>query len=90
MITCFAGILANQLMTNVDSLLSFYSPLPQELRSLTNGTTPAVISVSNQTPETTSTITGGEKIFLSLRVLTDANQVEHHQIAYKKTTGSKG
>ena len=88
--TCFAGILANQLITNVDSLLSFYSPLPQELRSLTNGTTPAVISISNQTPETASTITSGEMLFLSLRVLTDANQVEHHQIAYDKTTGSTG
>ncbi len=41
MITCFAGILANQLMTNVDSLLSFYSTLPQELRSLTNSTIPS-------------------------------------------------
>ncbi len=89
-ITTFAGILANQLITNVDSLLSFHYPLSQELRSLINGTTPAVISVSNQTPETTSSITSGKKVFLSLRALTDANQEEHHQIAYEKTTGSKG
>jgi hypothetical protein len=27
---------------------------------------------------------------LSLSVLTDANQQEHHQIAYEKTKGSKG
>ena len=79
-ITTFAGILANKLITNVDSHLSFYNPLSQELRSLIDGTTPAVISVSNQTPETTSSITSGKKVFLSLRVLTDANQEEHHQI----------
>jgi hypothetical protein len=89
-ITTFAGILANQLITNVDSLLSCYNPLSQELRSLIDGTTPAVISVSNQTPEAASSITSAKKVFLSLRVLTDANQEEHHQIAYEKTTGSKG
>jgi hypothetical protein len=79
-----------KMTTNVDSLLSFNNPLSQELRSLIDGTTPAVIFVSNQTPETTSSITSAKKVFLSLRVLTDANQEEHHQIAYEKTTGSKG
>ena len=37
----------------------------------------------------TSTLTGGDKVVLSLRVLTDSNQQEHQQIAYEKTTGSK-
>jgi hypothetical protein len=87
--TCFAGILAHQLINNVDSLLSFYSPLPQELRSLTDGAAPAVIFIVNESPESTSTLTG-DRVILSLRVLTDANQEQHHQIAYEKTTGSKG
>jgi hypothetical protein len=47
-------------------------------------------SVSILTPESTSTLTGGDKVVLSLRVLTDANQQEHHQISYEKITGSKG
>ena len=87
--TCFAGILAHQLINNVDSLLSFYSPLPQELRSLRDGAAPAVISIVNESPESTSTLTG-DRVILSLRVLTDANQEQHHQIAYEKTTRSKG
>ncbi len=50
----------------------------------------APISVSILTPESTSTLTGGDTVIFSLRVLTDADQQEHHQIAYEKTTGSKG
>ena len=78
----FAGVMAHQLICNVDLLLSLYSPTSQELRSL--------LSISITTPETTSTLTEGDKVVLSLRVLTDANQQEHHQIAYEKTSGSKG
>jgi len=78
----FAGVMAHQLICNVDLLLSLYSPTSQELRSL--------LSISITTPETTSTLTEGDKVVLSLRVLTDANQQEHHHIAYEKTTGSKG
>ena len=86
----FAGFLAHQLISNVDSLLSLYSPTPQELRSLLADSLGAPNSVSILTPESTSTLTGGDNVVLSLRVLTDANQQEHHQIAYEKTTGSKG
>jgi hypothetical protein len=85
----FAGYLAHQLIVNADDLVSLYSPPSQELRSILNDVaTPNAISV--ETPETESTLTGGENIFLSLRLLIDANQEEHHQIAYDKTMGSKG
>jgi len=84
----FAGVLAHQLICNVDSLLSLQSPTSQELRSLLSSSSIAPNSISITTPETTSTLTEGEKVILSLRVLTDANQQEHHQIAYEKTTGS--
>jgi hypothetical protein len=86
----FAGYLAYQLISNVDSLLSLYSPSPQELRSLLADGNDALVSVSILTPESTSTLTGGDKVIFSLRVLTDANQQEHHQIVYEKITGSKG
>ena len=82
----FAGYLAHQLIVNADDLVSLYSPPSQELRSIINDVaTPNAISV--ETPETESTLTGGENIFLSLRLLIDAKQEEHHQIAYDKTTG---
>jgi hypothetical protein len=86
----FAGILVHQLICNVDSLLSHYSPLSQELRSLLADNSSAPISVSILTPESTSTLKEGDKVVLLLRVLKDANQKEHHQIAYEKTTESKG
>jgi len=70
----FVGVLAYQLICNVDSLLSLYSPTSQELRSLLSSSSIAPNSVSITTPETTSTLTEGEKVVLSLRVLTDANQ----------------
>jgi Transposase IS4 len=88
--TSFAGVLANQLINNVDRLLSFFSPMSQELRSLTE--TPANITVSNESQEsisTTSTITE-EQIALSIRVLTDSNGQEHHQIAYEIGIGRNG
>jgi hypothetical protein len=46
-------------------------------------------SISILTPESSSTLTGGDKVVLSLSVLTYSNQQEHYQIAYEKTTGSK-
>jgi hypothetical protein len=88
-LTCFAGILTYQLIKNFDSLLSFNSPLQQELRSLTDGAALAVISIANESPESTSILTG-DRAILYLQVLTDANQEQHHQIAYEKTSGSKG
>jgi len=69
----FAGVLAHQLICNVDSLLSLHSPTSQELRSLLSSSI-APNSISITTPETSSTLTEGEKVVLSLRVLTDANQ----------------
>jgi hypothetical protein len=87
--TCFARVLSHQLIKIVDSLISFYSPLPQELRSLTDGVDPAVISIANESPKSTSTLTG-DTVILSWWVLMDANQEQHHQISYEKTTGSKG
>jgi len=86
----FAGILAHQLICNVDSLLSLYSPMSQELRSLLADSYPAPNTVSILTPESTSTITEGDKVIISVRVLKDANQEDHHQVAFDKTTGSKG
>ncbi len=86
----YKGFLAHQLFCNVDSLLSLYSPTPQELRYLLADGNSAPISVSILTPESTSTLIGGDKVILSPRVLIDANQQEHHQIACEKTTGSKG
>ncbi len=85
----FAGYLSHQLIRYVDSLLSLYSPTPQEQRSLLADGSKAPIYVSISTPESTPTLTGGDN-FLSLRVLTNANQQEHHQIAYEKASGSKG
>jgi hypothetical protein len=89
-ITSFAGFLAYQLICNVSSLLSFYNPVPQELISLGCTGTPAEVTVSYQSPESASSLTSGDKIFLSIRALEDANQVVHHQIAYEKTVGGKG
>jgi len=86
----FAGILAHQLICNVDSLLSLYSPMSQELRSLLADSSTAPNTVSILTPESTSTITEGDKVIISVRVLKDANQEDHHQVAFDKTTGSKG
>jgi hypothetical protein len=63
----FSGFLAHQLIRNVDSLLSLYSPTPQELRSLLADGNSAPISVSILTPKSTSTLTVGDKGFLSLR-----------------------
>jgi hypothetical protein len=77
------------LLINADNLVSLYSLPSQELRSILNDVS-APNSISVETPETTSTLTGGETIFLSLRVLIDVNQEEYHQIAYDKTMGSKG
>jgi hypothetical protein len=86
----FAGILAHQLICNVNSLLSLYSPMSQELRSLLADSSTAPNTVSILTPESTSTITEGDRVIISLRVLKDANQEDHHQVAFDKTTGSKG
>jgi hypothetical protein len=86
----FAGVLANQLINTVDRLLSFFSPLLQELRSLTEAS--ANITVSNESQESissTSTLTT-EQLALSLRVLTDSNGLEHHQIADEVGVGSTG
>ncbi len=58
----FAGYLVYQLICNVDSLLSLYSPSPQELRSLLADGNNAPVSVSILTPESTSTLTGGNKV----------------------------
>ncbi len=85
----FAGYLAHQLIVIADDLVSLYSPPSQDLRSILNDVA-APNSISVEAPEATSTLTGGENIFLSLRLLIDANHEEHHQIAYDKTTGSKG
>ncbi len=82
----FMGILVHQL----NSLITIYRPLSQELRSLLADNSSAPISVSILTPESTSTLKEGDKVVLLLRVLKDANQKEHHQIAYEKTKGSKG
>jgi hypothetical protein len=49
--TSFAGVLANQLIKNVDHLLSIYSPTSQELQSLTTETAPAYITLSNESRE---------------------------------------
>jgi hypothetical protein len=86
----FAGYLSHQLINNADYLVSLYSPISQELRALRCDTTTAPNTVSILTPESTSTITEGDKIIISLRVLKDANQDDHHQVAFDKTTGSKG
>jgi len=86
----FAGFLSYQLLTNVELLLSFYNPTANEVRSLTNSSINQANTVTVQTPETLSTLTPQDQIFLSLRVLYDANQGEHHQIAYEITTGGKG
>jgi hypothetical protein len=70
-------------------ILLFYSPLPQELRFLTDGTAPEVIIIASESSESASTVTCYRAIF-SLQVLTDANQEQHHGIANAKTTGNKG
>jgi hypothetical protein len=88
--TQFASVLANQLINNVDRLLSFYSPLSQEVSSLIDA--PSNITVSNASQESTSstsTLTA-DKLPISLRKMEDANGTEHHQIAYEITTGSTG
>jgi hypothetical protein len=79
--TSFAGVLANQLMNNVDCLLSFYSPQSQELQSLSETPVNITVSitVSNATQESissTSTLTA-EQLALSLRVLEDSNGLKH-------------
>jgi hypothetical protein len=86
----FAGILAHQLICNVNSLLSLYSPMSQELRSLLADSSTAPNTVSILTPESTSTISEGDRVIVSPRLLKDANQEDHHQVAFDKTTGSKG
>ncbi len=63
MIINFAGYLVYQLICNVDFLLSLYSPTPQELRSLLSDGNGAPNSISILPPESTSTITGGIKLF---------------------------
>jgi hypothetical protein len=87
----FASYLSHQLICNVDSLLSLYSPTPQELSLfwLMVIVLLFLFPFSILTPESTSTLTGGDKVILSLRVLTDANQQEHHQISHERTTGRK-
>ena len=70
----FASYIAHQLIVNADDLVSLYTPPSQELRSILNDVA-APNSISVETPETTSTITGGENFFLSIRLLNDANQV---------------
>jgi hypothetical protein len=86
----FSGYLAHQLIANVDYLVSLYSPTSQELRSILSDSVNAPNSISVETPESTSTLTFGDNLFLSLRVLKDANQDKHHQIAFDITTSSKG
>jgi hypothetical protein len=81
--TSFAGYLAYQLICNVSSLTSFYNPVPQELRSLGITAHPEEVTLSHGTQESASLLTSGEKVFLSLPALKDANQVLHHQIAYE-------
>ncbi len=71
----FAGYLSHQLINNADYLVSLYSNISQELRALRCDTTTAPNTVSILTPESTSTITEGDKIIISLRVLKDANGV---------------
>jgi hypothetical protein len=81
MMTQFASILANQLINNVDRLLSFYSPLSQEVSSLINA--PSNIAVSNASQESTSstsTLTA-DQLPISLREMEDVNGTEHHQTA---------
>jgi hypothetical protein len=56
-------MLALQLIKNADSLLLFYRPLPQELRSQTDGAVPAVISISSELTESTSTLTGDRVLY---------------------------
>jgi hypothetical protein len=72
------------------SLTSFYNPVPQELRSLGITAHPEEDTLSHGTQESACLLTSGEKVFLSLQALKDANQVLHHQIAYVKTVGGKG
>jgi hypothetical protein len=50
--TQFARVLANQLINNVDCILSFYSPLLQEVTSLLDA--PSNIAVSNESQESIS------------------------------------
>jgi hypothetical protein len=90
--TQFAGVLANQLINNVDRILSMFNTTSQEIRSLTQTQAPSDITVTNDsqgTVSTNSTLTN-EQIPLSLRKLTDANGTDHHQIAYDIGTGRTG
>jgi hypothetical protein len=59
----FARILAHRLICNVDSLISLYIPLPQEFRSFLADGNSDPYSISILAPESTSTLTAGEKIF---------------------------
>jgi len=86
----FAGYLAHQLIANADYLVSLYSPTSQELRSIFSDSVNVPNSISVETTESTSTLSFGDNVFLSLRVLKDANRDEHHQITFDKTTSSKG
>jgi hypothetical protein len=88
--TQFSSVLANQLINNVDCLLSFYSPISQELRSIVDA--PSNITVSNTTQENSSSTStlAAEHLQLSIPHLTDANGTDHHQIAYEIGTGITG
>jgi hypothetical protein len=90
--TKFAGVLANQLIKNVDRLLSIYSPISQEVRRLMNEpeTIIATKDSSCSSTTTTSTITTTEQLQISLRQLEDTNGIIHHQIKYKIGTGCTG
>jgi len=85
----FSGYLAHRLIANADYLVSLYSPTSQELRSILSDSVNAPDSISVETSESTSTLTFGDNVFLSLRVLKDANRDEHHQIAFDKTMSSE-
>jgi hypothetical protein len=87
--TSFSGFLAYQLICKVSYLTSFYNPVPQELRSLGITAHPEEVILSHGTQESVSLLTSGEKIFLSLQALKDANQVLPHLIAYEITVGGK-
>jgi hypothetical protein len=72
---------------NANYLVSLYSPPSQELRLILDDYVTAPNSISVETPETASTLTCSQKLFF-LDELIDANQKEHHQIAYERTPGS--
>jgi hypothetical protein len=59
------SILAYQLIKNVDFLLLYFSLLPQEWRSLSDGAALEVISICNELLESTSTLTG-ELVFAGI------------------------